>query len=107
MSNKIFAQKQILPMSKNKESKKKKKKIVRVPENELISLMENIVKDAVKAEKKKWIAEQEAKKEDRIKMLESRIADLNETVNSMMEIDNVIEEASKANKKKSEKESKK
>jgi len=62
-----------------------KKKIVRVPEGELVTLMENIVKDAVAKEKKQWIAEQAAKRDKKVAMLESKVAKLTKTVKTLVE----------------------
>lgn len=61
-----------------------KKKIVRVPESELVSVMENIVKDAVAEEKKKWIAEQESKRDDKVAMLETQVKNLSATVSKLL-----------------------
>ena len=59
------------------------KKIVRITENELVELIDNIVTEAVAEKKKEWIAENAAKGtnvlEERIKGLEQKIASLTET----------------------------
>jgi hypothetical protein len=56
------------------------KKTVKITENELVNLIDNIVSEAVAEQKKVWIAENETKGgallESRIKDLESKIAAL-------------------------------
>lgn len=58
------------------------KKIVRITENELVELIDNIVTEAVAEKKLEWIAENEQKNstilEQRIKSLEAKIATLTE-----------------------------
>ena len=56
-------------------SEKKEQKIVRIPENKLVDLIDNIVTEAVSQKKKEWIAEQ-AVKDSSTSLLESRIAKL-------------------------------
>lgn len=56
-------------------SEKKEQKIVRIPENKLVDLIDNIVTEAVKQKKKEWLAEQ-AGKDSKNALLESRIAKL-------------------------------
>lgn len=56
--------------------KAKKIKKVQVKESDLVNLMDNIVKEAVNAEKRKFIAEQAMKTKKANDLLESRIAKL-------------------------------
>lgn len=60
-------------------SEKKAQKIVRIPENKLVDLIDNIVTEAVtvavKEKKKEWIAEQAAK-DSKTSLLEGRVAKL-------------------------------
>jgi hypothetical protein len=54
-----------------------KTKTVKITENELVDLIDNIVNEAVTEKKKAWIAEQESKKatvlENKVKSLEKQI----------------------------------
>lgn len=56
-------------------SEKKEQKIVRIPENKLVDLIDNIVTEAVTQKKKEWIAEQ-AVKDSKTSLLEGRVAKL-------------------------------
>tara|TARA_B100000927_G_scaffold45106_4_gene32590 strand:+ start:1310 stop:1507 length:198 start_codon:yes stop_codon:yes gene_type:complete len=58
------------------------KKTVKITENELVDLIDNIVNEAVGVKKTEWIAEQESKKAT---VLESKIAELEEKVKSITE----------------------
>lgn len=64
---------------------KKSKKIVRVPEGELVTLMEGIIQEAVDKEKKKWIAEQAEKENSKIAMLEAQIKELKQDISILIE----------------------
>ena len=57
-------------------NKAKKIKTVQVKESDLVTLMDNIVKEAVNAEKKKIVAEQTAKTKKTTDLLEGRITKL-------------------------------
>ena len=56
-------------------SEKKEQKIVRIPETKLVDLIDNIVTEAVAQKKTEWLAEQ-ASKDSKNALLESRIAKL-------------------------------
>ncbi len=58
------------------------KKTVKITENELVDLIDNIVNEAVNVKKKEWIAEQESKKAT---VLENKIAELENKVKSITE----------------------
>ena len=58
------------------------KKKVKITENELVDLIDNIVKEAVNVKKEEWIAEQESKKAT---VLESKISELEAKVKSITE----------------------
>ena len=58
------------------------KKTVKITENELVDLIDNIVNEAVNVKKQEWIAEQESKKAT---VLESKIAELEKKVKSITE----------------------
>jgi hypothetical protein len=58
------------------------KKTVKITENELVDLIDNIVNEAVNVRKQEWIAEQESKKAT---VLESKIAELEKKVKSITE----------------------
>lgn len=51
------------------------KKTVKIKENDLVELIENIVTEAIAIKKTEWISEQ-TKKGDKAAILESRINDL-------------------------------
>jgi hypothetical protein len=55
-------------------------KIVRISENELVDLIENIVNEAVTEKKKQWIAENE---ESKTTLLENKVAKLEATINKL------------------------
>lgn len=57
-------------------SEKKEQKIVRINENNLVDLIDNIVTEAVAVEKKKWIAENEAKEDAEKTSLMERVEKL-------------------------------
>lgn len=58
------------------------KKTVRISENNLVNLIDNIVAEAVSVKKKEWIAEQ-TKKGDKTAILESKLAALETRLNSL------------------------
>lgn len=62
---------------------KKEVKTVKITENALVDLIDEIVNEALKEKKKEWIAEQEAKEatilENRINELESKIKAITES----------------------------
>ena len=58
------------------------KKTVKITENELVDLIDNIVNEAVGVKKTEWIAEQESKKATG---LESKNGELEEKVKSITE----------------------
>lgn len=53
----------------------KTKKTVKISENDLVELIDNIVTEAVEVKKKEWLNEQAAKSPDKT-ILENRIAEL-------------------------------
>lgn len=57
-------------------------KTVKITENALVDLIDNIVQEAVSVKKKEWLAEQESKNasilEERIAQLESKIKTITE-----------------------------
>jgi hypothetical protein len=57
-------------------SEKKEQKIVRINENNLVDLIDNIVSEAVAVEKKKWISENEAKEDAEKTSLMERVEKL-------------------------------
>ena len=61
-------------------NKAKKIKTVKVNESDLVTLMDNIVKEAVQVEKKKIVAEQVARAKKKNDLLESRIAKLEKAI---------------------------
>ena len=52
------------------------KKIVKINENELVDLIDNIVNEAVAVKKKEWLNEQAKKQTSKTSILESKIATL-------------------------------
>jgi len=57
-------------------------KTVKITENELVDLIDNIVSEAVVEKKKQWLAEQEAAKET---LLEYKLAKLQAKVEALTE----------------------
>jgi len=49
------------------------KKTVRIQENELVDLIDNILNEAIAVKKKEWIAEQAKKESDKTALLENRV----------------------------------
>lgn len=58
------------------------KKTVKITENELVDLIDNIVNEVVTEKKKEWIAEQEAKSAT---LVENKIAELEAKVKALTE----------------------
>ena len=58
------------------------KKIVRISENELVNLIENIVNEAVAEKQNQWIAENEEKKAT---LLETKVAKLEAVISKLTE----------------------
>ena len=58
------------------------KKTVKISENDLVNLIDNIVAEAVNVKKKEWIAEQ-TKKGDKTAILENKLAALESKINSL------------------------
>ena len=56
------------------------KKTVKIKENDLVDLIDNIVNEAVAAKKKEWISEQAVKSAKANTMLESRIVALEKLI---------------------------
>jgi len=52
------------------------KKTVKIKENDLVDLIDNIVNEAVAVKKQEWIAEQAKKDSDKSALLETRLANL-------------------------------
>jgi hypothetical protein len=67
-------------MSKAEEKKIKK---VLVKESELIDLLDVIVQEAVKDEKKNWLAEQAEANKEKDALIESRITELEEKISNL------------------------
>jgi hypothetical protein len=58
------------------------KKTVRISENDLVDLIDNIVSEAIQVKKKEWLAEQ-AKKGDKTAILESKLNKLEEKISKL------------------------
>ena len=56
------------------------KKTVKINENDLVDLNDNIVNEAVALKEKQWIAEQAKKESDKSALLENRIAALEKLI---------------------------
>lgn len=56
------------------------KKTIKINENDLVDLIDNIVTEAVAVKKQEWIAEQAKKDSDKTSLFESRIAALEKLV---------------------------
>jgi hypothetical protein len=61
------------------------KKTVKIKENELIDLIDNIVNEAVAVKKQEWINEQAKKATNKTAVLESKVAKLEAIVNRLTE----------------------
>ncbi len=61
------------------------KKTVKIKENELIDLIDNIVNEAVAVKKQEWINEQAKKATNKTAVLESKVAKLEAIVNRITE----------------------
>ena len=59
------------------------KKTVKIKENDLVDLIDNIVNEAVAVKKQEWIAEQA--KTDKSSVLEGKIADLEAKFKTLLE----------------------
>lgn len=59
-------------------------KTVRISENDLVDLIDNIVSEAVSLKKKEWLAEQAAKN-DKNSILEAKLAKLEAKLNKLTE----------------------
>jgi hypothetical protein len=56
------------------------KKLIKIKENDLVDLIDNIVTEAVAAKKKEWINEQASKTAKEATMLENRIVALEKLI---------------------------
>ena len=61
------------------------KKTVKIKENELIDLIDNIVNEAVAVKKQEWINEQAKKATNKTEILENKVAKLEALVNKITE----------------------
>ena len=66
-------------------SKPVAKKTVKINENDLVDLIDNIVKEAVEVKKQEWINEQAKKASNKTAVLESKLAKLEAIVNRLTE----------------------
>lgn len=62
------------------------KKIVKIKENDLVDLIDNIVNEAVAVKKQEWINEQAKKEASKMAVLESKIAKLEGQFKSLTEV---------------------
>jgi hypothetical protein len=61
------------------------KKTVKIKENDLVDLIDNIVNEAVAVKKQEWINEQAKKATNKTAVLESKVAKLEAIVNRLTE----------------------
>jgi hypothetical protein len=61
------------------------KKTVKINENDLVDLIDNIVKEAVAVKKQEWINEQANKSTNKTAVLENKLAKLEAIVNRLTE----------------------
>ena len=66
-------------------SKPVAKKTVKINENDLVDLIDNIVKEAVAVKKQEWINEQANKANNKTAVLENKLANLEAIVNRLTE----------------------
>lgn len=59
------------------------KKVVRIKENDLVDLIDNIVSEAIVVKKKEWLAEQ-ANKGDKTAILEQKLNELETKINGLV-----------------------
>jgi hypothetical protein len=62
------------------------KKTVKIKENDLVDLIDNIVNEAVAIKKEEWISEQAKKGEDKTSILENKIAKLEKQFKSLASV---------------------
>jgi len=67
-------------MEKNKQTEKK---IVKIKENDLVNLIDNIVNEAIQLKKQEWINEQAKKETNANSLLESKVNSLEEKLNKL------------------------
>ena len=65
-----------------KTEKKIEKKVVRIRENDLVDLIDNIVTEAVSEKKKEWLAEYTKTKNNKDSLLEGRIEKLEKVISN-------------------------
>lgn len=61
------------------------KKTVKIKENDLVDLIDNIVSEAVAVKKKEWLSEQAKKETAKTAVLENRLAKLEATIKLLAE----------------------
>lgn len=66
-------------------SKSVAKRTVKINENDLVDLIDNIVNEAVAVKKQEWINEQAKKTTNKTAVLESKVAKLEAIVNKLTE----------------------
>lgn len=62
------------------------KKTVKIKENDLVDLIDNIVNEAVAIKKKEWLAEHTKKENEKTAVLESRLAKLESKIKTLTEV---------------------
>jgi hypothetical protein len=67
------------------DSKQVAKKTVKINENDLVDLIDNIVKEAVEVKKQEWINEQSKNSSNKTAVLEGKVAKLEAIVNRLTE----------------------
>jgi len=61
------------------------KKTVKIKENDLVDLIDNIVNEAVAVKKQEWINEQAKKSSNKTAVLENKLAKLEDKINTLLE----------------------
>lgn len=61
------------------------KKTVKIKENELVDLIDNIINEAIEVKKQEWIAENTKKESETTSLLENRIAALEAKIKTITE----------------------
>lgn len=59
------------------------KRTVKINENDLVDLIDNLVTEVVAVKKQEWLNEQAAKNSEKESLLESRIADLEKKISNI------------------------
>lgn len=60
------------------------KKVVRLSENALVDLIDNILNETISVKKQEWLNEQKKAEKNKTAILENKVADLEKKINSLL-----------------------